>query len=126
MGQRVTNEKIACAKALRRNMTDAERLLWQHLRTNRLSGLHFRRQQIIRGFVVDFYCHEAALVIEVDGEVHERQAEHDQAREQVLKELGLEVVRFTNDEVIDDLDAVLARIRRAALPLPVSGRGPGG
>ena len=66
-GQKVTKEKLQRAKELRRDMTPAEKLLWQELRANKL-GVHFRRQQIIVGFIVDFYCHKAALVIEVDGE----------------------------------------------------------
>jgi very-short-patch-repair endonuclease len=126
IGQRVSAEKVECAKALRRSMTEAERVLWQHLRSNRLLGLHFRRQQVIRGFVVDFYCHQAALVVEVDGAVHDDQVEQDRERGRILTELGLRIVRFRNEEVVDDLSGVLARIRQACLPLPVSGRGPGG
>ena len=65
--QKVTKEKLQRAKELRRNMTPAEKMLWGELRANKL-GIHFRRQQIIEGFIVDFYCHKASLVIEVDGE----------------------------------------------------------
>jgi very-short-patch-repair endonuclease len=57
---------------------------WQHLRANQLNGLHFRRQQIIDGFIADFYCHVARLVIEVDGEIHQQQAEYDAERDRVL------------------------------------------
>ena len=73
-GQRVTKEKLQRAKELRRDMTPAEKILWQELRGNKL-GIHFRRQQIIAGFIVDFYCHKAALVVEVDGDVHDLQKE---------------------------------------------------
>src|SRR4051812_33525571 len=74
-GQWVEDEKLARAKELRREMTPAERLLWSHLRRNQLNGLHFRRQQVIEGFITDFYCHSAALVVEVDGRIHEEQVE---------------------------------------------------
>ena len=91
-------------------MTLAEKILWQELRANKL-GVHFRRQQVIAGFIVDFYCHKAALVIEVDGDIHDLQQEEDARREKVLSEMGLRVVRFGNDEVGRDLSAVVGRIR---------------
>lgn len=81
--QRVTKEKLERAKELRREMTPAEKLLWQEVRANKL-GVHFRRQQIIQGFIVDFYCHKAGLVIEVDGDVHDLQKEEDERWEKVL------------------------------------------
>jgi very-short-patch-repair endonuclease len=109
-GQRVTKEKLQRAKELRQDMTPAEKILWQELRGNKL-GVHFRRQQIIAGFIVDFYCHRAALVIEVDGDIHDLQKEEDVRREKVLKELGLKVVRFKNDEVILDLSGVVGKIK---------------
>jgi very-short-patch-repair endonuclease len=84
IGQKVTRIKIQRAKELRREMTQEEKILWQHLRANRLNGLHFRRQQIIDGFIADFYCHATRLVIEVDGEIHQQQAEYDAERDQVL------------------------------------------
>lgn len=91
-------------------MTPAEKLLWQQLRTNKL-GVHFRRQQIIAGFIVDFYCHKAALVIEVDGDIHDLQQEEDARRDHVLREMGLTIVRFRNEDVIKDLPAVLGKLR---------------
>jgi len=77
-GQTVAKEKLQRAKELRRDMTPAEKILWGKLRGNKL-GVHFRRQQIIAGFIVDFYCHKAALVIEVDGDIHDLQQEEDTA-----------------------------------------------
>ncbi len=113
-GQRVTKEKLERAKELRRNMTPAEKLLWQELRANRL-GVHFRRQQIIAGFIVDFYCHKAGLVIEVDRDIHDLQREEDAQREKALNELGLQIVRFRNEEVLKDLPHVVNHIREAVL-----------
>jgi|SRR3990172_7265049 len=109
-GQTVAKEKLQRAKELRRDMTPAEKILWGKLRGIKL-GVHFRRQQIIAGFIVDFYCHKAALVIEVDGDIHDLQQEEDARREKVLRGLGLRIVRFGNEEVLKDLSAVLIKIR---------------
>jgi len=113
-GQRVTKEKLQRAKELRRDMTPAEKLLWQEVRAKKL-GIHFRRQQIIAGFIVDFYCHKAALVIEVDGDIHDLQQDEDVRREKVLTEMGLKIVRFRNDEVLNNLSTVVGRIKELAL-----------
>ncbi len=83
-------------------------------RANKL-GVHFRRQQVIQGFIVDFYCHQAGLAIEVDGDIHDLQKEEDERREKVLREMGLRVVRFRNDEVMRDLSAVVGKIRETVL-----------
>ena len=111
--QRITPEKQALAKQLRKNMTPAERALWQRLRANRLDGWHFRRQQIIAGFIVDFYCHQASLVVEIDGPIHESQQEADAEREAILRERGLRIVRFSNREVMNRMNTVLQAIREA-------------
>ena len=84
--------------------------MWNELRANKL-GVHFRRQQVIQGFIVDFYCHNAGLVVEVDGDVHDLQQEEDARREKVLREMGLSIVRFGNDEVVRNLSVVVGRIR---------------
>jgi very-short-patch-repair endonuclease len=94
-------------------MTSAERILWEQLRRNQLDGLHFRRQQVIDGFIVDFYCHRKNLVIEVDGGIHQQQHSYDAEREQALSQCGLRVLRFTNDEVTKDLRSVLQCIAAA-------------
>ena len=109
-GQRVTKVKLQRAKELRHDMTTAEKILWNELRANKL-GVHFRRQQVIAGFIVDFYCHRAALVIEVDGDVHDLQKQEDARREKVLLEMGLKVVRFKNDEVVRELPEVVEKIK---------------
>ena len=108
--QPVSKEKLERAKELRREMTPAEKLLWQEIRANKL-GVRFRRQQVIQGFIVDFYCHQVGLVIEVDGDVHDLQKEEDERWEKVLREMGLRIVRFGNDEVVKRLSAVVGKIR---------------
>ena len=79
IGQKVLPDKIKRAKELWRDMTPAENILWEHLRAKRFNNLKLRRQQIIAGFIVDFYCHSLGLIIEVDGEIHDRQQEYDYA-----------------------------------------------
>ena len=113
-GQKVTKEKLERAKELRREMTPAEKRLWQQVRAKKL-GVRFRRQQIIAGFIVDFYCHKAPLVVEVDGDIHDLQQEDDARRGKVLREMGLVLIRFRNDEVMKNLSAVVGRIRQLVL-----------
>jgi very-short-patch-repair endonuclease len=110
-GQHVTKEKLQRARELRREMTPAEKVLWQELRADKL-GVHFRRQQVIAGFIVDFYCHKAALVIEVDGDIHDLQKEDDAKRDKVLSEMGLKIVRFTNNEVLKNLSLVVEKVKK--------------
>ncbi len=113
-GQHVDGAKVERAREMRRAPTAEERLLWERLRRNALGGLHFRRQQIIDGFVADFYCHAAGLVVEVDGPIHAEHPSYDNERDAVLKARGLGVLRFSIDEIRSDLRSVLARILEAA------------
>lgn len=108
--QRVAKEKLQRAKELRHEMTPAEKVLWRELRANKL-GVHFRRQQIVQGFIVDFYCHRAGLVVEVDGDIHDLQKAEDERREKVLKDMGLRIIRFRNDEIVRDLSVVVGKIK---------------
>jgi very-short-patch-repair endonuclease len=91
-------------------MTPAERLLWERLRASRLRGLHFRRQQLVHGYVADFYCHAAGVVVEVDGGVHDTQTEYDTCRDAAFALLGLVVLRVRNENVFGDMPGVLDRI----------------
>ena len=117
-GQSVTPAKYARAKELRREMTPSEGKLWERLRAGRLEGIHFRRQQVIEPYIVDFYCHQAALVIEVDGSVHQDQKEYDRQREHDLQLLGLSIIRFSNTDVNQNLEGVLEEILRScSLPI---------
>jgi very-short-patch-repair endonuclease len=109
-GHHVTEGKLIRAKQFRREMTPAERTLWGMVRGNQLLGLHFRRQQVIDGFIADFYCHTAGLIVEVDGPVHDEQPEYDAERDRIISARNLRIVRVTNDEVMRSLPAVLARI----------------
>ena len=106
------------ARQNRANPTRAEKILWEALRARRLYGGRFRRQHVIDRFLVDFYCSEARLVVEVDGEIHRFQAEEDRERQRALEERGLRVIRFTNAEVIEDLASVRRRIAAHLTPHP--------
>ncbi len=113
IGQPVSREKYEFAKSLRREMTPAEKILWDELRPNKFHGIHFRRQQIIDGYIVDFYGHAVELVVELDGDVHETQIEYDAQRDAHLASRGLCVLRFTNEEVLINLEGVLQKIFEA-------------
>jgi very-short-patch-repair endonuclease len=99
-------------RSLRKNATNAENLLWQLLRNRQLMGFKFRRQYPIASYVVDFYCHEARLIIELDGNGHadDKQAAYDADRTHNLEALGLNVIRFWNNQVLQETQAVLQTI----------------
>lgn len=98
---------IEQARHLRQNPTRAESVLWKHLRKEKMDGFKFRRQHIIHTFIVDFYCPTAKLVVEVDGAIHQNQFEYDRVRGDYLLAAGYQVLRFKNDEVLDDIEHVL-------------------
>jgi very-short-patch-repair endonuclease len=101
------------AKELRKSMTVAEEILWKHLRNNKLNGLKFRRQHPLDIFIADFYCHNKRLIIELDGGIHDtpEQKEYDEGRTFELEEKGFKILRFKNEEVINNIENVLFRIK---------------
>jgi very-short-patch-repair endonuclease len=105
------------ARELRRNATDSERLLWKHLRGRRLAGYKFRRQVVFEPYIVDFVCLEAKLIVEADGGQHLEQMEYDAKRTGVLQSIGYEVMRFWNNEILGDINAVLEQIHCRLLRL---------
>ena len=123
------------ARELRKRSTPAEKILWEALRANRLHGFAFHRQRPIYHditgresfFIADFYCHQARLVIEIDGGIHEVHAEEDRERTRIMNLLGLNVIRFTNLQVLENLQEVLHTItlscsRAHSEPLPLAPR----
>ncbi len=98
------------ARRLRKEATFPKRLIWGRLRAGQLGGVRFRRQHPIGPFVVDFHCAQTKLAIEVDGVSHEDCEQRDRDRTRHLESLGIRVIRFTNDEVLQDLEDVLFRI----------------
>ncbi len=100
------------AKALRKVPTRAERVLWKHLNKNKL-GVKFRRQHPVSRYIADFYCHRLKLVIEIDGDYHldSVQGEYDKFRTEDLREFGIKVIRFTNNQVLSNIESVLNQIK---------------
>ena len=105
-------ELFRLARNYRKNPTETERILWGRLRKLRYEGFIFRRQHPIVFFIADFYCHSIKLVIEVDGDYHSNDQirEYDDSRSGELERFGITVIRFKNEEIIDDLDHVMSRI----------------
>jgi len=109
-----TEELDAFARQLRKSMPPAEQRLWAALRRKQLDGLRFRRQVAFESYIVDFVCTDKRLIIEVDGDVHDAQIDYDAARTVHLEQYGYTVLRFRNDQVLNDLGTVLETIRKAA------------
>ena len=123
----MTNRFVNTAKTLRKSQTDAEKLLWKHLRAKQMEGLKFKMEQSIGNYVIDFICLEKLLVIEVDGGQH-ADNKKDEERDAWLKSEGFKVLRFWNNEALTNIKGVLEVIRENCLnhpplnPLP-QGRG---
>ena len=101
---------LAHARKNRKSSTLSEQMLWRGLRNRRLCGLKFRRQYIIDPFIVDFYCVECKLVVEIDGSAHEGRESYDRQRQDYLEMTGLRVIRFPSDRVLSDLTTTLREI----------------
>ncbi len=112
MGRRARIVKTERARQLRRELTNAERILWEALRGRRFHGLRFRGQEPLDGFIVDFICFERKLVIEVDGAAHRDTRAYDQERDAILRAHSLAILRVTNDEIEQRLPDFLAHIAR--------------
>jgi very-short-patch-repair endonuclease len=110
VNQNQKNDRIQIRRELRRNATEAEILLWHELR-NRKLNFKFRRQKNIGHYIIDFYCVELRLAIEVDGPIHEIQLEYDQARDEFLTACGITTLRLKNYEIIVDLKTTLEKIK---------------
>ena len=109
MTQKMNSQLLQFAKSMRHAATDAENLLWQRLCAKRFMNLKFRRQHVIKPYIVDFYCHEIGLVIELDGGQHNTEdgRAYDVERTQFLEALGLKVVRYWNHDVLNRTEVIL-------------------
>lgn len=116
------------ARELRKKQTPAEEIIWQQVRNRRLGVKIVRQKPLIvdyfgkkKAFIADFYCSEAGLAIEIDGDIHSKQSDYDSLRSLLLNQIGVRLVRFTNDEVLKNIDNVLVRIKsKIASPRPVA------
>lgn len=111
LSDKVSTKKKLFARKLRKNMTEAEAVLWDHIRKEQL-GYRMKSQRVLRGFIADFYCPAAKLVIEVDGGYHLHRGSYDLWRDDCLRKVGIETIRFTNEAVLRRTESVLAEIRR--------------
>ena len=107
---KVGPELLRRAREMRHKAAPAEMKLWWCLRNHRLNGYQFRRQHPVCGYVADFYCPGAKLVVELDGESHDGRQEYDERRSEALRREGLHVIRFVNTDVFENLDSVLEAI----------------
>jgi very-short-patch-repair endonuclease len=106
-------ETMEAARLLRKNMTYYEKQLWEKLKGKQIDGYRFRRQHPIDLFIADFYCHEARLVVEIDGEIHNHKEEYDDGRSAEMEKYEIKVIRFTNSEVEENIENVVSRIKQA-------------
>ena len=104
------------AKELRKNETVAEKILWSKLNNNQVLGLQFRRQHPINMFIADFFCPKLKLVIEVDGNIHDipEIKEHDNGRSDFFNDHGIKVIRFTNEQILHEIDSTMKEIEKTA------------
>ncbi len=100
---------------LRANQTLTEKIVWAELKNRKFMNLKFRRQYPIGGFILDFYCAELKLAIEIDGKIHERQKEYDKFRQELIEQKDLRFIRVTNEEVVRDVEILLGRVKAALL-----------
>jgi len=116
----------ALARKLRGTSTDAEMLLWRHLRNRHMAGYKFRRQDVIGPYIVDFVCLDAGLIIEADGGQHLEQRHRDRERTAFLESRGYKVIRFWNNEILCDIESVLEQIHACLIDIPSPRPSPGG
>jgi len=116
--RKVSPDKVELSRGLRKSMTAIECEFWKMVRGRRMYGLKFRRQQIVDGFIVDFYCDSLGLCVEIDGGIHSsvEQVEYDAARAEILRLHGLKVIRFTNEDVLRNKDIIMERLKELTSP----------
>src|SRR5947209_10431951 len=112
---------LAVARDYRKLPTSSEKRLWKVLQGRQIAGDKFRREHPIGPFVVDFFCPDSKLIVEADGPIHASQVERDHERQSLLEVCGYRMVRFTADDVEQDLETVLARVRASLTPQPSQG-----
>ncbi|EKE06816.1 MAG: hypothetical protein ACD_18C00267G0001 [uncultured bacterium] len=106
------------ARRLRNNQTESEKILWDKIRNRKINNLRFLRQYPVifnisgkvNYFIADFYCHEKKTILEIDGKIHLKQKDYDEMRGETLKEMGFEILRFKNEDVLNNLDKVLEKL----------------
>lgn len=125
MGRGNNLSKIIFARKLRKSPTKAEQVLWQFLKDRNFLGKKFRRQYLFRGFILDFYCPEEKLAIELDGSIHLKQKAYDLARQEFIESFNLRFLRINNEDIFKNMNNVLERIKQS-LTDPLHDNGEGG
>lgn len=122
MNKKLDPQLLIFAKSMRHTATNAEHFMWQILRAKRFKNFKFRRQHVIKPYIVDFYCHEIGLVIELDGSQHgtDEGKEYDAERTKSLESLGLTVARYWNSDVLGRTDVVLEDLWNICFELKVN------
>ena len=118
--------KKTFARTLRKDSTKAEKLVWELLRGRKFNKYKFRRQHVVEGFVLDFYCHELRLGIEMDGSIHDKRKDYDRLRQDIIESEGIKIIRITNKEILNKKRSVFGKINEALAGLPtplLSGEG---
>ncbi len=120
---------IELSREMRINPTRSEAILWNELKGKKVDGFKFRNQHPIHRYILDFFCYEKQLAIEVDGDIHKNRTDYDEYRDEYLKSAGIETLRITNEDVINNIDVVVEKIRvklHSIAPRPPGGgRAPG-
>ena len=108
--------KIQIAREFRKKPTRSERIMWSVLRGNKFLGLGFRRQHVIEGFIVDFYCHKLKLVVEIDGLIHQYQIKEDKERQKIIENKGVKFFRVKSEDVECDVENILNELKYFIAP----------
>jgi very-short-patch-repair endonuclease len=110
------NQLLLMSRRNRKNPTEAEQKIWKEILMKRKTGYKFLRQKPINRFILDFYCSELNLAIEIDGNSHDKKKGYDEARDKFLKQIGIKTIRFTNDEVLNQIDSVKIKLMDGFYP----------
>ena len=113
MNQRSRTPKhtIELAKEMRKNLTPSEKVLWHELQNKKLNGYKFRNQHPISRYILDFYCHKCLLAVEIDGDFHKFRKDYDEYRDKYMESVGIKTLRFTNEDIFNNLNLVLKKIK---------------
>ncbi|MFH1683962.1 MAG: endonuclease domain-containing protein [Candidatus Margulisiibacteriota bacterium] len=111
------------ARMLRKEQTKSEKTVWELIRNRKFGGFKFRRQHVVEGFILDFYCHELRIGIEVDGSVHLKQKDYDELRQEIIESEGINIIRITNRDIMERTNKAILKkiekmINRSANPSP--------